>query len=77
MKYTYTPAIQSQLANIEPMICPPSAHPDLLASLFYGFAMMYQSDLDKKYATNGGDWAQLRDRNLAKAKYYWECNYAN
>lgn len=72
MKYTYTPTIQAQLAEVEPIISKPSPCPAILASLFYGTAMMYQQDIDKKYATNGGDWSVLRDRSLAKAKFYWE-----
>jgi hypothetical protein len=30
------------------------------------------SDIERKYTTNGNDWPQLRDKNLAKAKFYWE-----
>jgi hypothetical protein len=71
-KYTYTKAIQAQLAEIEPMICSPSPNAAWLASIFYGMAMNFQQDIDRHYATNGNDWPALRDKNFAKAKFYWE-----
>ena len=71
-KYTYTPEVQQQLAEVEPMICKPSPNAAMLASIHYSLAMNFQSDIERKYATNGNDWPALRDKNLAKAKYYWE-----